>query len=161
MASAGLLDWAGVCSKQRAEVVVMKWKCSASTTVHADFDTYHHCCRCCSSCVTAVVIPTIVITHHICHLSLWLQELTAEQVVALVSCTVWQERAEAGQKVREDMQGPFAALTQAARTVAKVQLHPLSIVATVPAVYASWKAVAPKLFGVLPVLQKEASLCGV
>ena len=27
-----------------------------------------------------------------------LQELTPDQVVALVSCTVWQERAEAGQK---------------------------------------------------------------
>lgn len=49
------------------------------------------------------------------------QELKPEQVVALVSCTVWQERAEAGQKVRQDMQGPFAALTEAARTVAKVQ----------------------------------------
>ncbi|KAL3145466.1 hypothetical protein ABBQ32_003293 [Trebouxia sp. C0010 RCD-2024] len=48
------------------------------------------------------------------------KELKPEQVVALVSCTVWQERAEAGQKVRQDMQGPFAALTEAARTVAKV-----------------------------------------
>ena len=53
-----------------------------------------------------------------------LQELTPDQVVALVSCTVWQERAEAGQKVREDMQGPFAALTQAARTVGKVKYLP-------------------------------------
>lgn len=43
--------------------------------------------------------------------------------MALVSCTVWQERAEAGQKVRQDMQGPFAALTEAARTVAKVHRH--------------------------------------
>ena len=52
-----------------------------------------------------------------------LQELTPDQVVALVSCTVWQERAEVGQKVREDMQGPFAALTQVARTVGKVHFH--------------------------------------
>ena len=52
----------------------------------------------------------------------FVQELTPDQVVALVSCTVWQERAEAGQKVREDMQGPFAALTQAARTVGKVNI---------------------------------------
>ncbi len=48
------------------------------------------------------------------------QELTPDQVVALVSCTIWQERAEAGQKVREDMQGPYGALTEAARRVAKV-----------------------------------------
>lgn len=52
-----------------------------------------------------------------------MQELRPEQVVALVSCTVWQERAEGGQKVRQDMQGPFAALTEAARTVAKVHFH--------------------------------------
>ena len=49
-----------------------------------------------------------------------MQELTPDQVVALVSCTIWQERAEAGQKVREDMQGPYGALTEAARRVAKV-----------------------------------------
>jgi len=48
------------------------------------------------------------------------QELTPDQVVALVSCTIWQERAEAGQKLREDMQGPYGALTEAARRVAKV-----------------------------------------
>jgi len=48
------------------------------------------------------------------------QELTPDQVVALVSFTFWQERAEAGQKVREDMQGPYGALTEAARRVAKV-----------------------------------------
>lgn len=51
---------------------------------------------------------------------LCIQELTPDQVVALVSCTIWQERAEAGQKVREDMQGPYGALTEAARRVAKV-----------------------------------------
>ena len=49
-----------------------------------------------------------------------LQELSPDQVVALVSCTIWQERAEVGQKVREDMQGPYGALTEAARRVAKV-----------------------------------------
>lgn len=49
-----------------------------------------------------------------------MQELSIEQVVSLVSCTVWQERAEAGQKVREDMQGPFHALQEAARRVGKV-----------------------------------------
>ncbi|DBA84763.1 hypothetical protein WJX77_001199 [Trebouxia sp. C0004] len=48
------------------------------------------------------------------------KELTPDQVVALVSCTIWQERAEAGQKVRDDMQGPYGALTEAARRVAKV-----------------------------------------
>lgn len=49
-----------------------------------------------------------------------LQDLSVDQVVSLVSCTVWQERAEAGQKVREDMQQPFHALQEAARRIGKV-----------------------------------------
>ena len=49
-----------------------------------------------------------------------MQDLSADQVVSLVSCTVWQEMAEAGQKVREDMTGPFGALQEAARAVGKV-----------------------------------------
>ena len=49
-----------------------------------------------------------------------MQDLSIDQVVSLVSCTVWQERAEAGQKVREDMQGAFHALQEAARRVGKV-----------------------------------------
>ena len=53
-----------------------------------------------------------------------LQELSPDQVVALVSCTIWQERSEAGQKVRDDMQGPYGALTEAARRVAKVWTPP-------------------------------------
>lgn len=52
-----------------------------------------------------------------------LQELSVDQVVSLVSCTVWQERAEAGQKVREDMQQPFHALQEAARRIGKVTPH--------------------------------------
>jgi len=60
-----------------------------------------------------------------------LQELTPDQVVALVSCTIWQERADAGQKVRQDMQGPYGALTEAARRVAKVCAVPALL--TLPA----------------------------
>ncbi|KAK9804329.1 hypothetical protein WJX72_007219 [[Myrmecia] bisecta] len=48
------------------------------------------------------------------------KELTAEQVVALVSCFVWMEKGQGGAKVRDDMLGPFGALHEAARRVGKV-----------------------------------------
>ena len=49
-----------------------------------------------------------------------LQELTCEQVVALVSACVWRERGEQRPRVREDMQGPYRSLLEAARRIGKV-----------------------------------------
>ena len=75
-----------------------------------------------------------------------MQDLSPDQVVALASCFIWQERAEAGQKVREDIQGPYGALCEAARTVAKVcALHAL------PALYAVRCLHAPLMHRVLTV----------
>jgi ATP-dependent RNA helicase DOB1 len=50
---------------------------------------------------------------------LW-QDLKAEQAVALVSCLVWREKTDNRTRVSEDMEGPVAALQEAARQVAKV-----------------------------------------
>ena len=49
-----------------------------------------------------------------------LQELTCEQVVALISACVWRERGEQRPRVREDMQGPYRSLLEAARRIGKV-----------------------------------------
>lgn len=49
------------------------------------------------------------------------QELRVEQAVALVACLVWREKSDAAPRVSEDMEGPVAALREAARRVAKVQ----------------------------------------
>ncbi|CAG9465443.1 unnamed protein product [Pedinophyceae sp. YPF-701] len=49
-----------------------------------------------------------------------LNALTDEQVVALLSCFVWTEKGgRGGVKIREDLQGTFAALREAARTVGR------------------------------------------
>jgi ATP-dependent RNA helicase DOB1 len=48
------------------------------------------------------------------------QDLKAEQAVALVSCLVWREKGDGGARVNEDLEGPVAALREAARRVAKV-----------------------------------------
>lgn len=47
------------------------------------------------------------------------QDLKPEQAVALVACLVWREKSEAAPRVSEDMEGPVAALREAARRVAK------------------------------------------
>ncbi len=43
-----------------------------------------------------------------------------ETAVALVSCLVWRERGEGGAAVRPELQGPLAALREAARRIGKV-----------------------------------------
>lgn len=48
------------------------------------------------------------------------KDLTCEQVVALVSACVWRERGEQRPRVREDMQGPYRSLLEAARRIGKV-----------------------------------------
>eukprot|EP00191_Tetraselmis_sp_GSL018_P015096 CAMPEP_0177586164 /NCGR_PEP_ID=MMETSP0419_2-20121207/4917_1 /TAXON_ID=582737 /ORGANISM="Tetraselmis sp., Strain GSL018" /LENGTH=1007 /DNA_ID=CAMNT_0019076019 /DNA_START=41 /DNA_END=3065 /DNA_ORIENTATION=+ len=48
-------------------------------------------------------------------------ELTPVQTAALVSCFVWQEKAaDKPKKVREDLEGPLAAVKHTARRVAKI-----------------------------------------
>lgn len=47
------------------------------------------------------------------------QDLKPEQAVALVACLVWREKSDAAPRVSEDMEGPVAALREAARRVAK------------------------------------------
>lgn len=49
-----------------------------------------------------------------------MQELSVEAAVALVSCLVWRERGEGGAAVRPELQGPLAALREAARRIGKV-----------------------------------------
>ena len=44
-----------------------------------------------------------------------------EVAVALVSCLVWRERVDGGSAVRPELQGPLAALREAARRIGKVQ----------------------------------------
>ncbi|KAK9840731.1 hypothetical protein WJX81_000998 [Elliptochloris bilobata] len=48
------------------------------------------------------------------------QELSVEAAVALVSCLVWRERGDGGGTVRAELQGPLAALREAARRIGKV-----------------------------------------
>ncbi|GAB4818279.1 hypothetical protein N2152v2_005325 [Parachlorella kessleri] len=48
------------------------------------------------------------------------KELAHDQLCALVSCFVWREKSEAGNKVRPDMEAPYAALRETARRVGKV-----------------------------------------
>lgn len=43
-----------------------------------------------------------------------------EQAVALVACLVWREKSDGAPRISEDMEGPVAALREAARRVAKV-----------------------------------------
>ena len=92
-----------------------------------------------------------------------MQDLSPDQVVALASCFIWQERAEAGQKVREDMQGPYGALCEAARTVAKVSaLHALSALYAVRCLHAlqqGGQADVPQCIFKLPVLWQRYVNC--
>lgn len=50
------------------------------------------------------------------------KELAVEQIVALVSCFVWQEKAKNKLRLPEDLAGPFSQLQDVARRVGKVQL---------------------------------------
>ncbi|CAM6129641.1 unnamed protein product [Calypogeia fissa] len=50
------------------------------------------------------------------------KELSVEQIVALVSCFVWQEKGKNKMKLQEDLAGPFSQLQDVARRVGKVQL---------------------------------------
>ena len=43
-----------------------------------------------------------------------------ETAVALVSCLVWRERGEGAAAARPELQGPLAALREAARRIGKV-----------------------------------------
>ena len=49
-----------------------------------------------------------------------MQELSPEQAVALVSCLVWREKSDWAGRVGPELEGPVAALREAARRVAKV-----------------------------------------
>ncbi|EIE21291.1 antiviral helicase [Coccomyxa subellipsoidea C-169] len=48
------------------------------------------------------------------------KDLKPEQAVALVACLVWREKSDAAPRVSEELEGPVAALREAARRVAKV-----------------------------------------
>ena len=48
--------------------------------------------------------------------------MSGEQLVALLSCVVWAEKREGGTKLPEALKGPFAALQETARRVAKVSV---------------------------------------
>lgn len=48
------------------------------------------------------------------------QDLNLEQLCALISCFIWRERTETGNKVRPDLEAPYTALRDTARRVAKV-----------------------------------------
>ncbi|PRW05917.1 superkiller viralicidic activity 2-like 2 isoform B [Chlorella sorokiniana] len=45
--------------------------------------------------------------------------LRHDQLCALLSCFIWREKSEAGNKVRSDLEAPFAALREHARKVAR------------------------------------------
>ena len=55
-----------------------------------------------------------------------MQDLKPEQAVALVACLVWREKSDAAARVSEELEGPVAALREAARRVAKVGPSPFS-----------------------------------
>lgn len=51
-----------------------------------------------------------------------MQSYSTDQIVALVSCFVWQDRQERNKRrLPEKLQGPFNELQQAARLIAKVR----------------------------------------
>ncbi|KAH9606013.1 hypothetical protein KSS87_021032 [Heliosperma pusillum] len=50
------------------------------------------------------------------------KDIKVEEMVALLSCLVWQEKLQEAQKPREELELLFAQLQEAARRVAKVQL---------------------------------------
>ncbi|MCO5559779.1 hypothetical protein L7F22_013383 [Adiantum nelumboides] len=52
-----------------------------------------------------------------------LKDITPEQMVALLSCFVWQERVKSDQKLNEDLSTLYSQLQETARRVAKVQLE--------------------------------------
>ncbi|KAL6058327.1 Exosome RNA helicase MTR4 [Balamuthia mandrillaris] len=49
-----------------------------------------------------------------------LNELTVEQIVAIVSCFVFEEKSDSNQKLQDELVGPLKQLQDAARKVAKV-----------------------------------------
>ena len=49
-----------------------------------------------------------------------MQDWSLEQIVAVVSCMVWQEKQEKGKRLKESLQGPYAELQQLSRRIAKV-----------------------------------------
>lgn len=51
------------------------------------------------------------------------KDATVAQVVALLSCFVWQEKTKNSSKLPEDLAGPFLQLREVARRVAKVQVE--------------------------------------
>ncbi|BBN13684.1 ATP-dependent RNA helicase DOB1 [Marchantia polymorpha subsp. ruderalis] len=50
------------------------------------------------------------------------KELSSEQLVAVLSCFVWQEKSKNAPKLREDLSGPYTQLRDVARRVGKAQL---------------------------------------
>lgn len=50
------------------------------------------------------------------------KELSAEQLVAVLSCFVWQEKSKTAPKLREELAGPYSQLRDVARRVGKAQL---------------------------------------
>lgn len=51
------------------------------------------------------------------------KDIKIEDMVALLSCLVWQEKLQEAQKPREELELLFAQLQDTARRVAKVQLE--------------------------------------
>jgi len=51
------------------------------------------------------------------------KDIKIEDMVALLSCLVWQEKLQDAQKPREELELRFAQLQDTARRVAKVQLE--------------------------------------
>ena len=52
-----------------------------------------------------------------------LKDASTEQVVALLSCFVWQEKVKSSAKLREDLATLHSQLRETARRVGKVQLE--------------------------------------
>ncbi|KAI5065335.1 hypothetical protein GOP47_0020030 [Adiantum capillus-veneris] len=52
-----------------------------------------------------------------------LKDVSAEQMVALLSCFVWQEKVKSDQKLSEDLSTLYSQLQETARRVGKVQLE--------------------------------------
>ncbi|EFN51100.1 hypothetical protein CHLNCDRAFT_141429 [Chlorella variabilis] len=47
------------------------------------------------------------------------QDMSLEQLCALISCFIWREKSETGNKVRPDLEAPYGSLRAAARKVAR------------------------------------------
>lgn len=51
------------------------------------------------------------------------KDITAEEIAAVLSCFVWQEKLNDSQKPREELDLLFSQLQETARKIAKVQLE--------------------------------------